>query len=130
MAHRSSHNDIEMGLIVSAIGLEASGGLEPRAQTMLLDMLAEEVYELMEQGKDGARTLLGMIAEREIEAQGAEKIESAADWASRIVCQNAGIVWADEYPAALIKACERDRESRDEGLSQEEYGLDEEPEER
>lgn len=130
MAHRRSHNDIEMGLIVSAIGLEASGGLEPRTQTMLLDTLAEEVYELMEQGKDGARTLLGMIAEHEIEAQKEDGVGSGADWASRIVCQNAGIVWADEYPVALIKACERDRESQEAGLYQEERGLDEEPEER
>lgn len=106
----TDHNDIYVAQMASSINpeicdlMEAYGESSP---TLAADRYIEDVYGRLEAGPAGARELVEALAAREADVAADRRDAAEARDAAELVCDDTGIIWADEYPAALTKACER-----------------------
>lgn len=129
MPHMTHHNDIYVAQMASGINPEICNLMEAYGEespTMAADRYVEDVYRRLECGADGARELIEALALRETEISADIRDADAAREAAELVCDDAGIIWADEYPAALTKACERAMGMQPDSLAAQEQVWDEE----
>lgn len=129
MPHMTDHNDIYVAQMASGINPEIYDLREAYGEdspTLATDRYIEDVYGRLEAGPEGARELVEALASREAEASADERDVDDARAAAELVCEDAGIIWADEYPAALTKACERAMDMRADSLEAQEQAWDEE----